>query len=127
MDRELEYIKLKVDWYKSIYPWYLAMLAGEVAFLRGVDTNGENGTFVYYSVLLSISFLSLALITTWQASLPLIHRLENAYAPANPVFKVLVWTPQGAKWEAILASLSGGCFGGAIATFIGALVINGFS
>ncbi|MCH4811205.1 hypothetical protein [Vreelandella neptunia] len=46
MDRELEYIKLKVDWYKSIYPWYVAILAGQVAFLRTIDVE-EGGGEVY--------------------------------------------------------------------------------
>ncbi|MEI8673078.1 hypothetical protein P4S52_15635 [Vibrio sp. SA48] len=124
--KELEYIKLKVDWYKSIYPWYLAMLAGEVAFLQKITPEGVSGNFAYYSVVLSICFLSVALLATWQSSLPLIHRLEEPYEPQEDWKKFLLWTPQGRRWEAILASISGACFGGAIATFIAALIVNGF-
>ncbi|QNI02274.1 hypothetical protein HXW73_04605 [Halomonas sp. SH5A2] len=124
MDRELEYIKLKVDWYKSIYPWYLAILAGQVAFLRTIDVEEGGGMWVYYTIVVSILFLSLALVFTWQASLPLIHRLESAYEPNNIFLKKLLWTPQGDKWEAVFASLTGACFGFSISTFIVALCIN---
>jgi len=37
MDTELEYIKLKVDWYKSLYPWNLAIIVGSVTFGRFVS------------------------------------------------------------------------------------------
>lgn len=127
MDRELEYIKLKVDWYKSISPWLIAMLAGEVAYLSRISRIDFYSNFAYKSVVVSIGCLLVALLLLWQCSLPLIHRLEEPYKPRNLVLRAFLWTPEGKKAEVILGSAMIISFVGAAVTFVGALVVNGMS
>ena len=54
-DRELDFIKLKVDWYKSVFPWILAMVVGAVTFANSIKLEQHLILrFVFALLLLSI-------------------------------------------------------------------------
>jgi len=56
MDTELEYIKLKVDWYKSLYPWNLAIIVGSVTFGRFVS--GDYRELILSLIIVSVVFFA---------------------------------------------------------------------
>ena len=87
VDRELEYIKLKVDWYKSVFPWILAMVVGALTFAGSLNRDNHPRSALLLLVL-SVLFLFLALVSCWCASLSLINRLEEPY---KTKWKFLNW------------------------------------
>ena len=107
MNKELEFIKLKVDWYKSAFPWVLAMVVGAVTFARTIDVEHEFRSEVLFFVILSVVLLLVALICTWFAALTLIHRLEEPYKTKSRFLNLIIWVPHGSNWEAIFGVISG--------------------
>lgn len=121
MDKELEFIKLKTDWYKSLYPWNLALIVGSVAFIRVVEH--ERSTAVVGFLITSVIFLLLSLIFMGQAALTLIHRLEPPYISQSALFRLLSWIPRGPKWEAFFAFASSICLGAGYGFLVLGLVL----
>jgi hypothetical protein len=54
MNNELEYIKLKVDWYKSTFPWILTLVAGAVTFARSINSNSKGEFLVLIFIIESM-------------------------------------------------------------------------
>lgn len=121
MKNELEYIKLKVDWFKSLYPWNLALIAGGLAFARFIE--GEYKTLILLFIVTSAVFLIFALMSMGFAALSLIHRLEPPYEPKSKSLKKLFWVPHSRKLEAGLEYFASGCLSIGHAAFIMALII----
>ena len=126
VDKELEYIKLKVDWYKSVYPWILAMVVGAVTVTGSIRPQNVFHDFALTLLFISIVFLMLTLIFCWYAALTLIHRLEDPYKTKWSVLNLLIWVPHGAKWELVCASLAGVCLVTGVTTFIFGLIAYGY-
>lgn len=124
MSSELEYIKLKVDWYKYAFSWILAMIVGAVTFARTIDVEHAFGSEVLSFLILSIVLLLMALIATLYAALTLIHRLEEPYKTKSRILNSLLWVPRGSKWEAILGFIADFCWGGGLTAFVLALVFH---
>ena len=124
MDKELEYIKLKVDWYKSIFPWVLAMVVGAATFAQSVDPKSSMAPLVRPLLILAVCFLVGALLTSWYAALALIHRLEPPYKYKTKFLNSLLWLPHGPKSEMVFATLAGACLGAGLSCFVGALVVS---
>jgi hypothetical protein len=120
-DRELEYIKLKVDWYKTAFPWILAMVVGAVS-LAGAIKDNPSSDFILTILISSVVFLLAALISTWYASLALIHRLEESYKTNSKLLNRFLWVPHGTKWETVFATTASMCLGAGLASFVGALI-----
>lgn len=127
-DRELDFIKLKVDWYKSVFPWILAMVVGAVTFASSIKLEQHLILrFVFALLLLSIVLLLFALLSCWYASLALIHRLEEPY---KSQFKLINWffsAPVGTRWETFYAALANVCLGAGLVLFVSALIIFGYA
>lgn len=123
MDRELDYIKLKVDWYKSIFPWILAMIVGAVSLIGSVDPNHGSRPAVLKLLYVSVIFLIGALVFSQYASLALIHRLEKPYKTKSRLLNLLLWMPHGPKWEIVCATLAAACLTWGLMTFIFALAV----
>jgi hypothetical protein len=125
MNSELEFIKLKVDWYKSVFPWVLAMVAGALTFANSINTKNESAHEVLILLVASIVLLLVALITMWYAALALIHRLEPPpYKTKSRFLNLLFWVPHGFKSEMAFASVANFSLGGGLAAFAAALVIH---
>lgn len=120
MDKELEYIKLKVDWYKSMFPWMLAMIAGSLTFIQFIKEHKERDIMTVLLVI-TVVLLLLTLLTSWFAALALIHRLEDPYKTKSKLLNMFLWVPKGAKWEMVFGVIGSSCFGLAIAAFLSAL------
>lgn len=126
-DRELDFIKLKVDWYKTVFPWILAMVVGAVTFASSIKVEHPILRFVFALLLLSIVLLLFTLLSCWYASLALIHRLEE---PLKTKSKLLNWffsAPVGTRWETFYAALANVCLGTGLLLFISALIIYGYA
>ena len=126
VDRELEYIKLKVDWYKSVFPWILAMVVGVVTVAGSITPDNAHRRFALHLLFLSIIFLFLALVSCWYASLALIHRLEGPYKTKWAVLNWILWVPHGTKWELVCGSLASICLSAGLTTFICGLITYGY-
>jgi hypothetical protein len=124
VDRELEYIKLKVDWYKSAFPWTLAMVVGAVTFMGSINQNSPSRYLILTFVILSVVFLLGALLSTWYATLALIHRLEEPYRTNSKLLNRFLWVPHNAKWEAVFASAASVCLGAGQSAFVCALIFK---
>ena len=123
MEKELEYIKLKVDWYKSIYPWILAMVIGNTTLIQFIFTNQELRKPITFILIVSNVLLLITLLCMWYAALALIHRLEEPYKSKNYLLRILSWTFVGARSEAFFGNVAAGCLGGGVASFCAALVV----
>ena len=126
-DRELDFIKLKVDWYKTVFPWVLAMVVGAVTFANSIKGEHPMLRFVFVLLLLSIVLLLFTLLSCWYASLALIHRLEE---PLKTKSKLLNWffsAPVGTRWETFYAALANICLGTGLLLFVSALIIYGYA
>lgn len=123
MDKELEYIKLKVDWYKSVFPWVLGMVVGAVTFARSIDSKNAASPLVLPLLLLSVVLLLGALLTIWFAALALIHRLEEPYKYKSEFLNLLLWVPSGSRWEVVFGAMAAVCLGGGLSAFVCALAI----
>ena len=123
MDKELEYIKLKVDWYKSVFPWILAMVVGAVTFAKSIDPNNGQSSVVLTLLLLSVVLLLGALLTSWFAALALIHRLEAPHKYKSGFLNFLLWQPHGPKSEMVFGTMTAVCLVGGLSTFVCALGI----
>jgi hypothetical protein len=122
-DRELDFIKLKVDWYKSVFPWILAMVVGAVTFASSIKFEHPILRFVFALLLLSIVLLLFTLLSCWYASLALIHRLEE---PLKTKSKLVNWffsAPVGTRWETFYAALANVSLGAGLVLFLSALII----
>ena len=126
-DRELDFIKLKVDWYKTVFPWILAMVVGAVTFANSIKEDRLILRFVFALLLLSIVLLLFTLLSCWYASLALIHRLEE---PLKTKSKLVNWffsAPAGTRWETFYAALANVCLGMGLTLFVSALIIYGYA
>ena len=121
MDRELEYIKLKVDWYKSIFPWILAMVVGAVSFAHSIDPKNQSRPLVLTFLFFSVVFLLGSLLASWYAAVALIHRLEEPYKYKSAFLNLMMWMPHGTKWEVVFSALNSFCLGAGLGLFVGAL------
>jgi len=124
LDRELEYIKLKVDWYKSVFPWTLAMVVGAVTFMGSINQNNPSRYLILTFLILSVVFLLGALLSTWYAALALIHRLEEPYRTKSKLMNRLLWVPHTTKGEAFFASAASVCLGAGQSAFVCALIFR---
>ena len=126
-DRELDFIKLKVDWYKTVFPWILAMVVGAVTFANSIKLEHLILRFVFALLFLSIVLLLITLLSCWYASLALIHRLEE---PLKTKSKLINWffsAHVGTRWETFYAALANVCLGTGLLLFVSALVIYGYA
>ena len=123
-DRELEYIKLKVEWYKSAFPWTLAMVVGAVTFMGSINKDSPSRYLIFAFLVLAVVFLLGALISTWYASLALIQRLEEPYRTKSKLLNRFLWVPHSTKWEVVFASLAGICLGAGQSAFVCALILH---
>lgn len=126
VDKELEFIKLKVDWYKSVFPWILAMVIGAVTVTGSISPQNVFHDLALTWLFVSIAFLVLTLIFCWYAALALIHRLEEPYKTKWSVLNWLIWVPHGAQWEVVCGSLAGVCLATGVTTFILGLISYGY-
>jgi len=126
-DRELDFIKLKVDWYKTVFPWILAMVVGAVTFANSIKLEHLILRFVFALLFLSIVLLLITLLSCWYASLALIHRLEE---PLKTKSKLINWffsAHVGTRWETFYAALANVCLGTGLLLFVSALIIYGYA
>jgi len=126
-DRELDFIRLKVDWYKTVFPWILAMVVGAVTFANSLKEDRPILRLVFALLLLSIVLLLFTLLSCWYASLALIHRLEE---PLKTKSKLINWffsAPVGTRWETFYAALANVCLGMGLVLFVSALIIYGYA
>ena len=127
-DRELDFIKLKVDWYKSVFPWILAMVVGAVTFANSIRLEQHLILrFVFALLLLSIVLLLFTLLSCWYASLALIHRLEEPYKSKSKLINWFFSAPVGIRWETFYAALANVCLGTGLILFVSALIIYGYA
>ncbi len=126
-DRELDFIKLKVDWYKTVFPWILAMVVGAVTFANSIKEDRPILRFVFALLLLSIVLLLFTLLSCWYASLALIHRLEEPYKSKSKLINWFFSAPVGTRWETFYAALANVCLGTGLMLFVSALVIYGYA
>ena len=127
-DRELDFIKLKVDWYKSVFPWILAMVVGAVTFANSIKLEQHLILrFVFALLLLAIVLLLFALLSCWYASLALIHRLEEPLKTKSKLFNWFFSAPVGIRWETYYAILANVSLVTGLLIFVSALVIYGYA
>ena len=126
-DRELDFIKLKVDWYKSVFPWILAMVVGAVTFTNSIKLEHPILRVVFALLLLSVVLLLFTLLACWYASLALIHRLEEPYKTRSKLLNWFISPPQGTRWETFYAALATVCLGSGLTAFVIALIIYGYA
>ena len=128
-DRELDFIKLKVDWYKTVFPWILAMVVGAVTFANSIKLEQQRLIlrFVFALLLLSIILLLITLLSCWYASLALIHRLEEPYKSKSKLINWFFSAPVGIGWETFYAALANVCLGTGLLLFVSALIIYGYA
>ena len=127
-DRELDFIKLKVDWYKSVFPWILAMVVGAVTFASSIKLEQHLILrFVFALLLLSIVLLLFTLLSCWYASLALIHRLEEPYKSKLKLINWFFSAPVGTRWETFYAALANVSLGAGLVLFVSALIIFGYA
>jgi tellurite resistance protein TehA-like permease len=126
-DRELDFIKLKVDWYKSVFPWILAMVVGAVTFANSIKGEHLILRFVFALLLLSIILLLFTLLSCWYASLALIHRLEEPLKTKSKLFNWFFSAPVGIRWETYYAILANVSLVTGLVIFVSALIIYGYA
>jgi len=126
-DKELDFIKLKVDWYKTVFPWILAMVVGAVTFANSIKEDRLILRFVFALLLLSIVLLLFTLLSCWYASLALIHRLEEPYKSKSKLINWFFSAPVGTRWETFYAALANVCLGTGLILFVSALIIYGYA
>jgi len=124
MDREIEFIKLKVDWYKSLFPWVLAMIVGALAFARSLKLENELNIEIFNILITSVIFLLLTILSMSFASQAFIHRLEAPHTVKNRYINLLIKIPHGKEWESFFASFSAISLSIGIGSFIYALTIH---
>ena len=126
-DRELDFIRLKVDWYKTVFPWILAMVVGAVTFAGSIKVEHLILRFVFALLLLSIVLLLFSLLSCWYASLALIHRLEEPLKTKSKLINFFFSAPVGTRWETFYAALANVCLGTGLLLFVSALIIYGYA
>lgn len=124
MNNELDFIKLKVDWYKSAFPWILAMVIGAITFARATDSTTPFGELTLIFLVGATIFLLVALLSTWYAALALIHRLEAPYTTSSRFLNAILWVPHGNKWEMIFGSMASFSLGGGFTAIVIAVMVN---
>jgi len=126
-DRELDFIRLKVDWYKSVFPWILAMVVGAVTFASSIKGERLILRLVFALLLVSIVLLLFTLFSCWYASLALIHRLEEPLKTKSKLFNWFFSAPVGTKWETYYAILANVSLGMGLLLFVSALIVYGYA
>lgn len=126
MEKKLEYIKLKVELYKSTYPWIIAMVAGNLGFIQFINVNHQiRNPLITLLSITSIIFLIITLISEWYVAFILIQSLEEKepFKSKSRLLNFFLWKPRGANWELAFDGMASFCLGGGVAAFCAAILI----